>query len=139
MRKDSLKDTVKIQHAHNEKEALKVFTQLQTKGINKIISTLQDHQRIYLVLEMAEGLPLHKLLKTLGKLTEGMTKIIMSQIGLILKDIHAEGWVYRDVKASNFLVDMKGAVTLVDLGLAKHIGKEGRATTLCGTTHSMAP
>ena len=50
-------------------------------------------------------------------------RIVISQIGLILKDFHAEGWVYRDVKASNFLVDVKGAVTMVDLGLAKHIGK----------------
>ena len=88
---------------------------------------------------MVEGLPLHKMLKTLGKLSEGYVRIVISQIGLILRDFHAEGWVYRDVKASNFMVDMRGAVTMIDLGLSKYIGKEGKAKTLCGTTHSMAP
>lgn len=51
---------------------------------------------------------------------------------------HKEGYIYRDIKASNFMINLKGKVTMIDLGKAKHIG--GKKTfTVCGTTHSMPP
>jgi len=36
------------------------------------------------------------------------------------------------------MVNLKGKVTMIDLGKAKNIGKD-RAFTVCGTTHSMPP
>jgi serine/threonine protein kinase len=35
---------------------------------------------------------------------------------------HKEGYIYRDIKASNFMINQKGKVTMIDLGKAKHIG-----------------
>jgi serine/threonine protein kinase len=52
--------------------------------------------------------------------------------------LHGSGFIYRDVKASNFMVDEKGRVTMIDLGHAKRIQRE-RTYTICGTTHSMPP
>ncbi len=85
-----------------------------------------------------KGLPLHKLLQMVGNLNPVFTKIIVTQIGLILKDFHDNGFIYRDVKASNFMVNEKGRVTMIDLGHAKRINRE-RTYTICGTVHSMPP
>lgn len=63
---------------------------------------------------------------------------MVSQIGLILKSFHDDGFIYRDIKASNFMINEKGRVTLIDMGHAKRINKD-RTYTICGTVHSMPP
>lgn len=64
--------------------------------------------------------------------------MIIAQVGLILQEFHKEGFIYRDIKASNFMIDGNGRVTMIDLGKAKRISG-GRTMTLCGTTHAIPP
>ena len=71
-----------------------------------------------------------------GPFNEDFTRLIVTQVGLIMKSFHNEGFIYRDIKASNFMINKKGKVTMIDLGKAKRINKE-RTFTVCGTTHSM--
>lgn len=52
--------------------------------------------------------------------------------------MHKEGWIYRDLKASNVIINEKGKAKLVDLGFCKFIEKE-RTHSFCGTKHMMAP
>lgn len=89
-----------------------------------------------MVLEPVKGLPLHKLLQMTSTLSPEFTKIIVTQVGLILKNFHDNGFIYRDIKASNFMVDEKGRVTMIDLGHSKKISRD-RTFTICGTTHAM--
>lgn len=72
------------------------------------------------------------------KLNDQFTRLIVSQVGLIMNKFHSEGYIYRDIKASNFIINSKGRVTMIDLGKAKKIDRE-RTYTICGTTHSMPP
>ena len=64
--------------------------------------------------------------------------MIVAQIAIIMEDFHKRGYIYRDIKASNFVIDSFGKVTLIDLGKAKKINGE-RTLTLCGTTHTIPP
>jgi serine/threonine protein kinase len=73
-----------------------------------------------------------------GPFNSAFSFLIVVQVGLILKDIHERGFIYRDIKASNFMIDASGRVTMIDLGHAKHI-KNSKTLTICGTTHSMPP
>lgn len=68
---------------------------------------------------MVEGLPLHKLLQMMGALKEEFVKFIAYQVGLIMKDFHENGYIYRDIKSSNFMVSSKGLVKMIDLGKSK--------------------
>lgn len=56
-----------------------------------------------------------------GNLSGEMTRLVVSQVGLIMLDFHQSGYIYRDIKASNFLINSNGKVTMIDLGKAKHI------------------
>lgn len=38
--------------------------------------------------------------------------------------MHDKGYIYRDLKASNLIINTKGKVTLIDLGFIKKIGSE---------------
>jgi len=55
-----------------------------------------------------------------------------------MRRFHSEGYIYRDIKCSNFMIDVKGRVKMIDLGKSKLIKRE-RAYTICGTTHAMPP
>ena len=56
-----------------------------------------------------------------GNLSAEMTRLIVSQVGLIMLDFHQSDYIYRDIKASNFLINSNGKVTMIDLGKAKLI------------------
>jgi serine/threonine protein kinase len=61
---------------------------------------------------------------------------LIFQVADIVKYLHSEGWVYRDLKASNLIIGSEGIVKLVDLGFAKKIGTE-KTDSVLGTYHAM--
>ena len=53
--------------------------------------------------------------------------------------LHERGWIYRDVKAENFVFMGSGCLKLVDLGLATRVPPSGKCFTAVGTCEYMAP
>ena len=102
------------------------------------MKVFEDAEKKYLLLRAEKGLPLHKLIQMAGNFQEKMTQVIITQVTWILQEVHNAGVVYRDIKASNFMMDKDGRVTLIDLGLAKKIDKK-RTYSICGTVHAMPP
>lgn len=90
------------------------------------------------MLEPVEGLPLHKLMKMMGKFPPKFVALIAQQVVWIMQEFHAEGYIYRDIKLSNYIVGRLGKVTMIDLGNAKRVNKE-RTLTICGTLHAIPP
>jgi serine/threonine protein kinase len=86
--KAALRDSKSIEHIRNEKEALQHFTGSKAKGVNQLVTTFQDNDKLYIVLEPVKGLPLHKLLQMVGSFSAEFTAILVTQIGLILQYFH---------------------------------------------------
>ncbi|MDI1480793.1 serine/threonine-protein kinase [Polyangium sp. y55x31] len=72
----------------------------------------------FLILEYVEGTPLSDLIGQ-GPMPLDRTLSISRQIAMALGAVHEKSIVHRDVKPQNILVDAKGAVKLLDFGLAK--------------------
>ena len=51
--------------------------------------------------------------------------------------MHSKAYAYRDLKPENLVLDGKGYLKIVDLGLAKRV--EGKTFTMCGTPDYLSP
>ena len=73
----------------------------------------------YLVMEYVEGQDLSVLVKASGQLgiNESVNYILQAARGLAFA--HGDGVVHRDIKPANLLLDSKGNVKILDMGLAR--------------------
>ena len=91
----------------------------------------------FLVMELVEGSDLSALVKKNGPFSQDKAVNYILQAAKGLEAAHAEGIVHRDIKPSNLLLDKKGTVKILDMGLARLKG-EGDATTQAELTSTGA-
>jgi len=72
----------------------------------------------YLVMEYVEGRDLQTLVREVGPLDYETAADYIAQAARGLEHAHNVGLIHRDVKPANLLVDEKGTVKILDLGLA---------------------
>jgi serine/threonine-protein kinase len=99
----------------------------------------------YLVMEYVEGRDLQNIVKEDGPLDCDTAANYIAQAAVGLSHAHDSGLVHRDIKPANLLVDGKGAVKLLDLGLAKFTNSAKASLTIAhdenvlGTADYLAP
>jgi predicted Ser/Thr protein kinase len=102
----------------------------------------EDSGTQYIAMEFIEGVNLRQVLEERGPLPAGEAAGIGGQLARGLAAIHAVGIVHRDLKTPNIMRDARGAVRLMDFGIAKSIDSETHATatgSLVGTPEYMSP
>ena len=72
----------------------------------------------YIVLDYIEGEDLHQKVKKSGPLPVRDAVEYIRQAACGLQYAHEEGFVHRDIKPANLMLDTKGTVKILDLGLA---------------------
>ncbi|MGE3407572.1 MAG: protein kinase [Pirellulales bacterium] len=101
----------------------------------------------FLVMEYVEGQDLSALVKRNGPFSVPKAVNYILQAARGLEFAHGEGVVHRDIKPANLLLDKKGTVKILDMGLAR-IESAGNAATeaeltgsgaVMGTIDYMAP
>jgi serine/threonine protein kinase len=73
----------------------------------------------YLVMEYIEGRDLHATVCQDGPLDYHVAANYIAQAATGLEHAHHCGLIHRDIKPANLLVDQKGTVKILDMGLAK--------------------
>ena len=98
--------------------------------------------RAYLVMRYVDGDDLRTLVRRAGPLTPAGAAAVVLHLGDALDAIHRAGYVHRDVKPQNILIDADDHVYLSDFGLAKQALATGGPTTSeqwVGTLDYVAP
>ena len=101
----------------------------------------QHDQRYYMVMELAEGRDLARLLREEGPLSPERSSHIASQIAQALEHAHAAGVVHRDIKPPNVIIGEADRVKVTDFGIARAIGESTLTATgsVLGTAHYISP
>lgn len=81
--------------------------------------SFQDPHYCYLAMEYCPGGDLRHLLTALGYLEEHEVRLYMAEMILAVFSLHSLGYIHRDLKPDNFLIDSKGHLKLTDFGLSK--------------------
>ncbi|KAJ5095533.1 Serine/threonine-protein kinase psk1 [Penicillium alfredii] len=107
----------------------------------KLFYAFQDHEKLYLILEYAQGGELFTHLAMERMFDEDAAAFYMAEMVLALEHLHQNvGVLYRDLKPENCLLDRKGHLLLTDFGLSKiAVSDDDRCNSSLGTIEYMAP
>jgi hypothetical protein len=88
----------------------------------------------FLVMEMLDGLDLETLVERFGPLSPERAVYLLRQVCESLEEAHTRGLIHRDIKPSNIFTCRMGLavdfVKVLDFGLVKAMGEQGREATL---------
>jgi len=109
-----------------------------------------DEGRLYLVMELLEGITLEHLVRAEGPLPAGRVIHILRQVCESLEEAHDAGLIHRDIKPANIHLGRVGRegdfVKVLDFGLVKSVGGTDGQDSLAsvaglaiGTPAYMAP
>ncbi len=99
----------------------------------------------FIAMEYVDGVDLHAKVKESGPLEIREAVDYIRQAALGLHHAHEEGLVHRDVKPANLILDKRGTVKLLDLGLALATAGDEESLTrehdekVLGTADYLAP
>ncbi|MCW3464110.1 class III lanthionine synthetase LanKC N-terminal domain-containing protein [Chitinophaga nivalis] len=141
------------EHERDMKDRLKWQLSLHTIFANKIrvpkiFEYTEENGNGYLIMEYIEGVSLHKkideqlLNKPWSHVTkEKKIKILnyLHQILIIIKEIHALGFIHRDIAPENFLINKDDLIVLIDLELMYNINSPQENFYSGGTLGFMSP
>ena len=107
----------------------------------KLFYAFQDHEKLYLILEYAQGGELFTHLVQERMFSEDVASFYMAEMVLALEHLHRNlGVIYRDLKPENCLLDSEGHLLLTDFGLSKvAVDENDRTDSMLGTIEYMAP
>lgn len=98
----------------------------------------QDHENLYLLMDLLSGGDLRYHLCKHKKFSEKQTQFFIACIILGLEYIHSNKIIHRDIKPENLVLDKNGYVRITDFGIAKLYNKENKNET-SGTPGYMSP
>jgi eukaryotic-like serine/threonine-protein kinase len=92
---------------------------LDHENIVRVIDVTTDSNPPYIVMEYVDGISLQASVALSGLMHFSVASICGHQIALGLQHIHENGLVHRDIKPANIVLDRKGMVKILDLGIAR--------------------
>jgi serine/threonine protein kinase len=128
---------------------VETWKRLEHPHIVAVLDSGQASSGPFLVMEYVEGRDLYTFVKLSGPLPIPQSVSCVLQAASGLQYAHEQGVVHRDVKPSNLLLDERGIVRLVDLGLVRLMrldlseptapGRLTRQKQMLGTPDYMSP
>ncbi|XP_041832603.1 rho-associated protein kinase 2-like [Melanotaenia boesemani] len=108
--------------------------------IVQLCCAFQDDRHLYMVMEFMPGGDLVTLTMNYD-IPEKWARFYMAEVVLALDSIHSMGFIHRDVKPDNMLLDQHGHLKLADFGTCMKMDSTGmvRCDTAVGTPDYISP
>ncbi|CAM9621101.1 unnamed protein product [Hapterophycus canaliculatus] len=120
MTKDAMVVKNQVGHVQAERDILAASDNAWVVGLEY---SFQDDINLYMIMEFLPGGDLMSLLMKEDIFTEVATRqaSYMAEMVVAVATVHRLGYIHRDLKPDNILLDWQGHLKLTDLGLSKKV------------------
>ncbi|XP_039999613.1 serine/threonine-protein kinase 38-like isoform X2 [Xiphias gladius] len=122
-----------VAHIRAERD---ILVEADGAWVVKMFYSFQDKRNLYLIMEFLPGGDMMTLLMKKDTLSEEATQFYIAETVLAIDSIHQLGFIHRDIKPDNLLLDSRGHVKLSDFGLCTGLKKAHRTEFYRNLTHN---
>lgn len=123
LRKSDMLEKEQIAHARAERD---ILVEADNPWVVKMYYSFQDAVNLYLIMEFLPGGDMMTLLMKKDILPEDVTRFYIAETVLAIDSIHKLGFIHRDIKPDNLLLDARGHIKLSDFGLCTGLKRSHR-------------
>jgi serine/threonine protein kinase len=121
MKKEMMVVKNQVGHVKAERDVLAKADD-NNRWLTVLYYSFTDSTHLYMVMEFMPGGDLMSLLMKEDTFSEHVTRFFMAEAAHAISSVHALGYIHRDIKPDNMLLDARGHLKLTDLGLCKKVG-----------------
>ncbi|GAA5977034.1 hypothetical protein JCM10908_004831 [Rhodotorula pacifica] len=110
-----------LAHVRSERD---VLAESNSPWVVQLYYSFQDANNLYLLMEFLPGGDLMTMLIKYDTFSEDVTRFYMAECVLAIEAVHKLGFIHRDIKPDNILIDKDGHVKLSDFGLSTGFHKQ---------------
>ncbi|KAM6915159.1 serine/threonine-protein kinase LATS1 [Xenentodon cancila] len=103
-----------VAHVKAERD---ILAEADNEWVVRLYYSFQDKDNLYFVMEYIPGGDMMSLLIRLGIFKEELAQFYIAELTCAVESVHKMGFIHRDIKPDNILIDRDGHIKLTDFGL----------------------
>lgn len=110
-------DVVQRNQVGHVKAERDILAEANNDWVVKLYYSFQDSENLYYVMDYIPGGDLMSLLIRKEIFSEELARFYIAELTLAIESVHKMGFIHRDIKPDNILIDRNGHIKLTDFGL----------------------
>ena len=121
-RKERIRQASQLKSINIEKEILRICRG-QPDFFPCLYKSFENEDYFFMVMEFAPGGDCLSFMERNGKISEKLTRLMMTEIIMAVQYLHSRSVIHRDIKPDNILISSRGHLQLADFGVATYFPK----------------
>ena len=114
LRKVDMVEKNQLAHVRAERD---ILAESDNEWVVQLYYSFQDAKNLYLIMEFIPGGDMMTMLIKYDTFSEDVTRFYIAETVLAIESVHKMGFIHRDIKPDNLLIDKDGHIKLSDFGL----------------------